>query len=201
MSKKNLIEPLEEEDEDLESEEIIDIGDDFSGLEAWGEDPTWEIPILRRLPNLKYVDGGKEKPVLTYRLWVKVKLLTQTDLLRMQEGRKIPKGSRNIIDDLMIKKYSKTQADMFNTAIQRAGGKLRITMDPRGKANYAAGEISIHDLSREDNNRLEVAISPGVSKSSEDFEIDVRSSRRSPGAASKKPERMPLSEGDIIIPQ
>lgn len=180
------------EDENLD-EEIIDIGEDFFGLDAWGKDPVWEIPIIRRVPNPKYCVGSKEKPVLSYRYWVPVKLLTQTELMRMQEGKKIPKGSRSIIDDTMIRKYSKTQAEMLNLAIQRAGGKLKITMDQRGTANYSAGELSIHDLSREDISRLEVAISPGVSKSAEAFEDDVRSSRRSPGEAPSEPKRVRVS--------
>ena len=183
-------------EEDNLDEDIIDIGEDFFGLDAWGKDPTWEIPIIRRLPNPKYTDGSKEKPVLSYRLWVPVKLLTQTELMRMQEGKKIPKGSRNVIDDFMIRKYSKTQADMLNVAIGRAGGKLKITMDPKGGANYSAGELSIHDLSREDISRLEVAISPGVSKSAEAFEDDVRSSRRSLGEAPSESKRLRVSRSN-----
>jgi hypothetical protein len=183
------------EDENLD-EEIIDIGEDFFGLDAWGKDPVWEIPIIRRVPNPKYRAGSKEKPVLSYRYWVPVKLLTQTELMRMQEGKKIPKGSRSIIDDTMIRKYSKTQAEMLNLAIQRAGGKIKITMDLRGTANYSAGELSIHDLSREDISRLEVAISPGVSKSAEAFEDDVRSSRRSPGEAPPESKRLRVSRSN-----
>jgi hypothetical protein len=192
---------LDEESLDSEeNEEIIDIGDDFRGLEAFGDDPTWEIPLIRRVPNPKFVEGGKEKPVLAIRYWAKVKLLTQMELMRMSEGKKIPKGSRNIVDNFMINRYSKTEADMLNVALQRGGDKLKITNDPRGKANYAAGEISIHDLSREDISRLEVAISPGVSKSSEDFEIDVRSSRRSVSSASKKSGKVRIPEGDLQAP-
>ena len=184
------------EDENLD-EEIIDIGEDFFGLDAWGKDPVWEIPIIRRVPNPKYSEGSKEKRVLSYRYWVPVKLLTQTELMRMQEGKKIPKGSRSIIDDTMIRKYSKTQAEMLNLAIQRAGGKLKITMDQRGMANYTAGELSIHDLSREDISRLEAAISPGVSKSSEDFENDVRVGRRSPGEATPIAKRVRIPRSDL----
>ena len=194
MSDEDIENP--EDESEFDSEEIIDIGEDFLGLEVFGADPIWELPITRRVPNPRYVDGGKEKPVLAYRYWAKVKLLTQTELMRMSEGKKIPKGSRNIIDDFMIKRYSKTQADLLNVALQRGGDKLKITIDPRGKANYAAGEISIHDLSREDISRLEVAVSPGVSKSAEDFEESVRSSRRPVSSAPKKSKRLRIPSGD-----
>lgn len=166
-----------EEDEFNQDEELIEISDDdFAGLDAFGADPTWRVPIIRRVPNPKYSAGSKEKPTLAYVYRVPVKMLTQVEIMRMSEGKKIPKGSRNIIDDLMIRRYSKSQADMLNIAIKRAGGKLRITMDPRGQANYGAGELSIMDLSTEDVKKLEVAISPGVSKSQADYEESFRAS-------------------------
>lgn len=187
----------EEVEETLDEDEaIIDISDaDFSMLGIFGEDPTWEIPLIRSIPNPAYVEGGKEPKVNKYRLWVPIKMLTQAELLRMQEGQKIPKGSRNILDALAIKRWSKTEADMFNLAIKRAGGKITFTKDPRGKANYGVGEISIEDLSRADIARLEAAISPGMNKSEENSEDDIRAGRREAGAASKKSRRMPLDPG------
>lgn len=187
----------EEELEVLEEdEEIIDISDaDFADLGIFGEDPTWQIPLIRAIPNPAYKDGGKEPKIKKFRLWVPVKMLTQAELLRMQEGQKIPKGSRNILDALAIKRWSKTEADMLNLAIKRAGGKIRITKDPRGMANYAAGELSIEDLSRADIQRLEAAISPGLNKSEEDGEVDIRTDRREAGTTSKKSKRMSLDSG------
>lgn len=185
-----------EELEVLEDEEIIDISDsDFAELGIFGEDPTWEIPLIRAIPNPAYVNGGKEPKVKKFRLWVPVKMLTQAELLRMQEGQKIPKGSRNILDALAIKRWSKSEADMFNLAIKRAGGKIRITKDPRGKANYAAGELSIEDLSRADIQRLEAAISPGLNKSEEDSEESFRTVSGQASPIAKKPRRMSLDTG------
>lgn len=187
----------EEELEVLEEdEEIIDISDaDFADLGIFGEDPTWQIPLIRAIPNPAYREGGKEPKIKKFRLWVPVKMLTQAELLRMQEGQKIPKGSRNILDALAIKRWSKTEADMFNLAIRRAGGKIRITKDPRGMANYAAGELSIEDLSRADIQRLEAAISPGLNKSEEDGEVDIRTDRREAGTTPKKSKRMLMDTG------
>lgn len=189
-------EEVEEETTTEEDEEIVDISDaDFSELGIFGEDPVWEIPLIRSIPNPAYVEGGKESKIKKFRLWVPVKMLTQAELLRMQEGQKIPKGSRNILDALAIKRWSKTEADMFNLAIKRAGGKITFTKDPRGKANYGVGEISIEDLSRADIRRLEAAISPGMNKSEEDSEDDIRAGSREAGTATKKSKRMPLGPG------
>ncbi len=174
---------IEDEQELGEDEEIVEIGEDFSGLAVFGEDPTWEIPLIRRIPNPEWRKGSKAPKTKAYRIWVPVKMLTQAEMLRMQEGQRIPKGSRNILDAMAIKRWSKGEADMFNTAIKRAGGKLRFVMSPRGKANYAAGEMSIEDLSRADIRALEAAISPGMSKSEGDFEDELRASRRQAGAA------------------
>lgn len=187
----------EEEFEILEDDEgIIDISDaDFAELGIFGEDPTWQIPLIRAIPNPAYKEGGDQPKIKKFRLWVPVKMLTQAELLRMQEGQKIPKGSRNILDALAIKRWSKTEADMLNLSIKRAGGKIRITKDPRGMANYAAGELSIEDLSRADIQRLEAAISPGLNKSDEDGEVDVRTDRREAGTPSKKSKRMLLDTG------
>lgn len=191
-------EEIMEEDEFNQDEELIEISDDdFAGLDAFGADPTWSVPIIRRVPNPKYSAGSKEKPTLAYVYRVPVKMLTQVEIMRMSEGKKIPKGSRNIIDDLMIKRYSKSQADMLNIAIKRAGGKLRITMDPRGQANYGAGELSINDLSTEDVKKLEVAISPGVSKSQSDFENEFRTSGSEAGQATAKSRPMHLPKRNV----
>lgn len=180
-----------EELEVLDDEEIIDISDgDFAELGIFGEDPTWEIPLIRSIPNKNYIEGGTEPKVKKFRLWVPVKMLTQAELLRMQEGQKIPKGSRNILDALAIKRWSKSEADMFNLAIKRAGGKIRITKDPRGMANYAVGELSIEDLSRADIQRLEAAISPGLNKSEEDGQESFRAAGGEVSTTSKKSMRM-----------
>jgi hypothetical protein len=184
---------------ELSDEELIEITDeDLSSLSAFGEDPTWQVPITRRIPNPKYEDGGKEKPVLAYRYYVPLKMLTQAELLRMQEGQRIPKGSRNILDAVSIKRWSKGEVDMFNTAIKRAGGKIKFVNVPRGQANYAAGELSIEDLSRNDVRRLEAAISPGMNKSDEDIQIDARPGRRQAGAAPPKPRRMSVDSGGAV---
>lgn len=182
------------EEEPLEEEDVIDITDeDFASLSVFGEDPTWEIPLLRRVP-----DPSRKGGVRVYRLWVPVKMLTQAELLRMQEGQRIPKGSRSILDATAIKRWSRAEVEMLNTAVRKAGGKIRFVLAPRGKANYAAGEISIEDLTRDDLRRLEAAISPGISKSEEDIEDEVRASRRQAGAASKKPKRVPLDPGGAL---
>jgi hypothetical protein len=187
-----------EEDEFNQDEELIEISDDdFTGLDAFGADPTWTVPLIRRTPNPKYFAGSKEKPVLAYVYRVPVKMLTQVEIMRMSEGKRVPKGSRNIIDDLMIKRYSKSQADMLNIAIKRAGGKLKITMDARGQANYSAGELSINDLSTEDVKKLEVAISPGVSKSQADYEGEFRSSGSEAGPVTAKSKPMHSSRGSM----
>jgi hypothetical protein len=189
----------EMDEEELGDEELIEISDDdFVGLDAFGADPTWNVPIIRRIPNPKYKPGSKEKPVLAYVYKVPVKMLTQVELMRMSEGKRIPKGSRNIIDDMMIRRYSKSQADMLNIAIQRAGGKLKITADPRGNANYSAGELSINDLSTEDIKRLEVAISPGVSKSQADYEDEFRSDGGKAGPASPKSRKGYTPKSDLL---
>lgn len=187
-----------EEDEFTQDEELIEISDeDFAGLDAFGADPTWTVPLVRRTPNPKYYAGSKEKPVLAYVYRVPVKMLTQIEIMRMSEGKRVPKGSRNIIDDLMLKRYSKSQADMINIAIKRAGGKLTITMDARGKANYAAGELSINDLSTEDIKKLEVAISPGVSKSQADYEESFRLDGGQTGPAPQKSKPVHLSKRGV----
>jgi len=177
-----------------EEEDITDISDlDFLGLSAFGQDPTWRIPLIRRVPNPNWHPGAKGiKEVKAYRLWVPVKMLTQAELLRIQEGQKIPRGSRNILDAVAIKRWSKGEADMFNAAVRRAGGSIRFTMDPRGKANYAAGEIALADLSREDVRKLEAAISPSMSKSDEDLAFEISVSRREVGAPSKVSKRVPM---------
>jgi hypothetical protein len=191
-------EELMEEDEFNQDEELIEISDDdFAGLDAFGADPTWTVPLIRRTPNPKYYAGSKEKPVLAYVYRVPVKMLTQVEIMRMSEGKRVPKGSRNIIDDLMIKRYSKSQADMLNIAIKRAGGKLKITMDGRGQANYAAGELSINDLSTEDVKKLEVAISPGVSKSQADYEGEFRATGSETGPAPSKSKPVHSSKSNL----
>jgi hypothetical protein len=193
-----LVKDEEMDEEELGDEELIEISDDdFVGLDAFGADPTWKVPIIRRVPNPKYKPGSKEKPNLAYVYKVPVKMLTQVELMRMSEGKRIPKGSRNIIDDMMIRRYSKSQADMLNIAIQRAGGKLKITADPRGKANYSAGELSINDLSTEDIKRLEVAISPGVSKSQADYEDEFRFDRSQVSSTSTKSGKGNPAKGNI----
>jgi hypothetical protein len=184
----------DEFDEPVEDEDVVDITDeDFAQLAVFGEDPTWEIPLLRRIP-----DPSRKGGVRVYRLWVPVKMLTQAELLRMQEGQRIPKGSRNILDATAIKRWSRAEVEMLNAAVKKAGGKIRFVLAPRGKANYAAGEISIEDLTRDDLRRLEAAISPGISKSEEDIEDEVRASRRQAGAPSKKPQRVPLDSGGAL---
>ena len=191
-------EEIEKEDEFDQDEELIEISDDdFVGLDTFGADPTWHVPIIRRVPNPKYTAGSREKPVLAYVYRVPVKMLTQIEIMRMSEGKRVPKGARNIIDELMIKRYSKSQADMINIAIKRAGGKLTITMDARGQANYSAGELSINDLSTEDVKKLEVAISPGVSKSQADYEESFRSAGGEAGPASSKSKPMHSSKRNL----
>lgn len=182
------------DEEQIEDEDIVDITDeDFASLSVFGEDPTWEIPLLRRVP-----DPNRKGGVRVYRLWVPVKMLTQAELLRMQEGQRIPKGSRNILDATAIKRWSKAEVEMLNTAVRKAGGKIRFVLAPRGKANYAAGEISIEDLTRDDLRRLEAAISPGISKSEEDIEDEVRASRRQAGPSPPKPQRVPVDPGGAV---
>ncbi len=181
----------DEFDEPVEDEDVVDITDeDFAQLAVFGEDPTWEIPLLRRIP-----EPSKKGGVKVYRLWVPVRMLTQAELLRMQEGQRIPRGTRNILDATAIKRWSRSEVEMLNTAVAKAGGKIRFVLAPRGKANYAAGEISIEDLTRDDLRRLEAAISPGISKSEEDIEDEVRASRRQAGPASPKPKRMFVDPG------
>jgi hypothetical protein len=174
--------------EEDEQEEFIDIAEDLSQLSVFGEDPVWRVPIVRRIPDPTTATGFK-----AYRLFIPVKMLTQAEILAAQTGMNL-KGGRNIVDEALIKRWSKSQAKIFTLAVQRAGGKIKFTVDPRGQANYAAGELSVNDLSYEDMKRLEAIVTPGMNKSAEAIEDEARVSSRSAGKAPKKPKRRNIPE-------
>lgn len=68
-------------------------------------------------------------------------------------------------------------ADILNEAVRN----WTFVNAPKGKADYANGEISVRDLTQDNRLLLERAIAPGVSKSTADIERELAKNRRRVG--------------------
>lgn len=77
-------------------------------------------------------------------------------------------------------------ADLFNLCIKN----WRFSNVPAGKANYEEGELSVRDLTPDAKNMLERAVAPGVGKTPEQLERDIKANRRKVGKGSgRKPKK------------
>jgi len=73
-------------------------------------------------------------------------------------------------------------ADLFNITIRN----WRFVNVPAGKANYEEGELSVRDLTAEARNMLERAVAPGVGKTAEQLEQDIKANRRKVGKGNRR---------------
>lgn len=72
--------------------------------------------------------------------------------------------------------------EIFNICVKN----VKFVNTPRGMANYEAGEISMQDLTLEQKQMIEKEVIPGVGKSPEQLEQELKASRRQVGKGGRR---------------
>lgn len=77
-------------------------------------------------------------------------------------------------------------AELFNMCVRN----WSFSNSPAGKANYEEGELSVRDLTQDARSLLEKAVAPGVGKTAEQLEQDIKANRRKVGKGNRRKSKM-----------
>ncbi len=131
------------------------------------KEKLYTIPLALELP-----DGGKLEIDIVYRP------LMAFEIAKIYDG---------VDKELPPEEQFRYLAVQFSQSIQN----WRFANVPRGTADYENGELSVRDLTWEQRQLLEKATAPGLGKSSEAVDAEVKRTRRLVGKGDRRDASSP----------